>query len=203
MKRNTSTTLSDLTFEDIMSEAEAEYTPASAPRATTHHYRNTDSNRDPHSDVKFSILKNYGKLSNRNGAPSFTLVDWNGYKRYDLRGWNDDYTVPFKGISFSEEELQTLADMLTQYSPTSYSMPKYTSEMGKTTAKIYHVVCELSSSTIRGVTWNKQIAIVDWGYGQKYDFRKWTTDYDRCSKGICLNQGEIDNLLRIADDLVG
>ena len=203
MKRNTSSPLSDLTFEDIMSEAEADYTPASAPRSTESNRRSTSNTRTSNSSVKFNILENYGKLSNRKGAPTFALVDWNGYKRYDLRGWNDDYTVPFKGVSFTDEEFLTVASMLAEYTPKSYSSPKYVSEMGKTKAKIYHVVCELSSATTRGITWNKQVAIVDWGYGQKYDFRKWTTDYDRCSKGICLNQSEIDNLLRIIEDLMG
>lgn len=202
MKRNSSSPLSDLTFEDVMFEAEAEYTPASAPRSADPIRRSAGNNRKTDSSVKFSILENYGKLSNRKGAPSFALVDWNGYKRYDLRGWNEDYTVPFKGISFTDEEFQTLADALANYSSRSYYTPQYTSEMGKTKAKIYHVVCELSSATTKGVTWKKQIAIVDWGYGQKYDFRKWTIEYDRCSKGICLNQSEIDQLLRIISDLV-
>ena len=44
---------------------------------------------------------------------------------------------------------------------------------------------------------NKQVSIIDWGYGRKYDFRKWTEDYDKCSKGICLSQEEVDELISL------
>ena len=55
----------------------------------------------------------------------------------------------------------------------------------------------LSSSVIGGIKWCKQVSIVDWGYGQKYDFRKWTEDYGKCSKGICLSQAEVDELVTL------
>ena len=73
--------------------------------------------------------------------------------------------------------------------------------MGKTNAKIYCSVCKLSSATVRGVTWNKQVSIVDWGYGQKFDFRKWTDGYDKCSKGICLSKDEVEALVSILETL--
>lgn len=154
------------------------------------------------SSVEFSIIKNYGKLSNKKSAATFALVDWNGYERYDLRTWNEDYTTPYKGISFTREEISALCDMLSCYTHQIYSSPKYVCDMGKTKAKIYSNVCKLSSSTVHGVTWNKQVSIVDWGYGQKFDFRKWTQNYDKCGKGICLNKDEVEKLVLILQSLL-
>lgn len=77
------------------------------------------------------------------------------------------------------------------------SKPQREYSKGNVTAKIFDVVGVLSSSTIRGVKWCKQVSIVDWGHGPKYDFRKWTGDYDKCSKGICLSQEEVDELITL------
>ena len=129
------------------------------------------------------------------------MVDWNGYKRYDLRAWNEDYTVPFKGLTLNDEETAALFEALSDYVPKQYSRPLHVIDMGKTKAKVYYVLSELSSATVKDVVWNKQVSIVDWGYGPKYDFRKWTEDYEKCSKGICLNQNEIDSLVGILESL--
>ena len=196
-KQNTLKYLSDVTLEDIMKEADASFihekhSPAQPNTVST-------TTRKPHSGktVTFNILKTYGTLSNRKNAVTFALVDWGGYTRYDLRGWSADYSIPYKGISFTSEELSVLRDSLSSYVFHAYSQPKYVCDMGKTTAKIYHVISQLSSSTLRGVTWNKQVSIVDWGYGQKFDFRKWTNDYDKCGKGICLTKDEVSTLVKL------
>lgn len=186
--------LMGMTFQDLIDEVGAE--PTSSKSLASR------NNRSPRNgSVEFNIIRNFGKLSNRKNAATFALVDWNGYQRYDLRAWNEDYTVPFKGLSFNEEEIIDLLDSLSNYVAKSYSNPLHTIDMGKTKAKVYHTVCELSSSTIKEILWTKMVAIVDWGYGQKYDFRKWTENFERCSKGVCLTQEEVDTLVGILESL--
>ena len=200
-KYNSPSPLSGVTFEEIMSEAEVSSDKANQSISTSGKRSVSRRSERSNSSLQFSIIKNYGKLSKKKSAATFALVDWNGYKRYDLRSWSEDYSTPYKGISFTEEEISVLRDMLSCYTYRSYAKPQYVCDMGKTKAKVFCNVCKLSSSTVRGVTWNKQVSIVDWGYGQKYDFRKWTESYDRCGKGICLSKDEVDELLGILESL--
>lgn len=195
MPKNYSSPLDGLSIEDVIAEVGPESTSDSA------YSSQRGGGRSSSHTAEFTIIKNYGKLSNRKNAPTFALVDWNGYKRYDLRAWNEDYTVPFKGLTLNEEETATLFEALSDYVPKQYSRPLHVIDMGKTKAKVYYVLSELSSATVKDIVWNKQVSIVDWGYGPKYDFRKWTEDYEKCSKGICLNQNEIDSLVGILESL--
>ena len=195
MPKNYSSPLDGLSIEDVIAEVGPESTSDSAYSSQRRGGRSSSHT------AEFTIIKNYGKLSNRKNAPTFALVDWNGYKRYDLRAWNEDYTVPFKGLTLNDEETASLFEALSDYVPKQYSRPLHVIDMGKTKAKVYHVLSELSSATGKDVVWNKQVSIVDWGYGPKYDFRKWTEDYEKCSKGICLNQNEIDSLVGILESL--
>lgn len=184
-KSNTSSPLANVTFEDIMSEEAISSTESKGISTSS---RNS---------IKFSIAKNYGKLSKRKYAATFALVDWDGHSCFDLRCWSDDYSTPYKGITFSKDEVTTLLDILLDYIYVDNSKPQREYSKGNVTAKIFDVVGVLSSSTIRGVKWCKQVSIVDWGHGPKYDFRKWTEDYDKCSKGICLSQEEVDELITL------
>ena len=195
MPKNYSSPLDGLSIEDVIAEVGPESTSDSA------YSSQRGGGRSSSHTAEFTIIKNYGKLSNRKNAPTFALVDWNGYKRYDLRAWNEDYTVPFKGLTLNDEETATLYEALSDYVPKQYSRPLHVIDMGKTKAKVYYVLSELSSATVKDIVWNKQVSIVDWGYGPKYDFRKWTEDYEKCSKGICLNQNEIDSLVGILESL--
>jgi len=198
-KRDNGSLLGGLTFEDLMAEVGTEPTSAgtpSSPSKTT-----TRSNRQSKGSVKFSILHNYGKLSSRKSAASFMFVDWDGFKRYDLRAWNEDYSIPYKGLSFTDEEIRLLKKALSEYSPQRYSEPKSVIDMGKVKVKIYHTICELSPSVIKGVTWTKQVCVADWGYGQKIDFRRWAEKYEKCSKGICLTNEEVKTLVSILSDM--
>lgn len=195
MPKNYSSPLDGLSIEDVIAEVGPESTSDSA------YSSQRGGGRSSSHTAEFTIIKNYGKLSNRKNAPTFALVDWNGYKRYDLRAWNEDYTVPFKGLTLNDEETASLFEALSDYVPKQYSRPLHVIDMGKTKAKVYYVLSELSSATVKDVVWNKQVSIVDWGYGPKYDFRKWTEDYEKCSKGICLNQNEIDSLVGILESL--
>ncbi len=185
--------LSGLTFEDIMAEVGDQ--PTSAQPSYSQHKSANKSTRQSSNSVEFTIIKNFGKLSNRKNAASFTIVNWGGYRRYDLRAWSEDYSVPFKGLSFTEEEIVLLKNALLAYSQQRYTTPLAVVDMGKTKVKIYHTICDLSSSIVKGVTWTKKVSIADWGYGQKFDFRRWSERYEKCSKGICLTGDEISTLV--------
>ena len=187
--------LMNLSFEEVMAEVDSMPTL----KQSYSNRKNTVDRKDSY--LEFSIIQNFGKLSNRKNAATFAIVDWRGYKRYDLRAWNEDYTVPFKGLSFDNSEISVLFEALSNYTPQTYRTPLHTIDMGKTKANVYHTVCELSSSTLKEVLWTKLVTVVDWGYGQKYDFRKWTENFERCSKGICLTQEELDALVEILETL--
>ena len=184
-KNSTSSLLADVTFEDIISEEVISSVETKRSNVST---RNA---------IQFSIVKNYGKLSKKKHAATFAIVDWNGHSCFDLRSWNDDYSIPYRGITFSKDEVTMLLDVLSDYTYSGDNKPKYKYSGVKATAQIFDVVCVLSSSTIRGIRWCKQVSIIDWGYGRKYDFRKCTEDYDKCSKGICLSQEEVDELISL------
>ena len=193
--KETKSLLGGFTFEDLMAEVGSQ--PTSARDYSAQSRDSHKSVRSSNHSVKFTIHHNYGKLSNRKSAASFMLVDWDGYKRYDLRAWNEDYSIPFKGLSFTDEELRLLKKALSAYSYQRYTAPQAVVDMGKVKVKIYHTICELSSSDIKGVTWTKQVCVADWGYGQKVDFRRWTENYEKCSKGICLTVDEVNALASI------
>ncbi len=185
--------LIDVSFEDIM--IEPEIISSDDEQASNKEVKTKKGKDGSASTFDFSILSNYGKVSNKKNSATFTLVEWQGCKRYDLRGWNEDYSVPYKGISFTNEEIMLLKEILSCFTLQHYSQPLHVFKKGKTRAEIYQVVGVLSTSTVQEITWNKQVSIVDWGYGQKFDFRKWTEDYSKCSKGICLTKDEVDVLI--------
>lgn len=151
----------------------------------------------------FAIIENYGKLSERKSAATFALVDWHGNRRYDLRSWSEDYSTPYKGITFTEKEIMRLFNALDEYEFCSNYEVKYLYSSGKAKAKILDSVCMLSTSTERGLAWVKQVNIIDWGFGPKYDFRKWTANFEKCSKGICLTEAEVEKLLVILNAISG
>ena len=188
-KKKSSTLLADVTFEDIMSEEAI---------SSCETGRGKEADR---SSISFSIIKNYGKLSEKKRTATFALVNWNGHNCYDLRRWSNDYSTPYKGITFSKDEIPILFKALSEYTYIGDNEPKHLYSIGNAEAKIFDVVCMLSNSTIRGKKWCKQVCIIDWGYGKKYDFRKWTEDYDKCSKGICLSKEETEELRLLLGDL--
>lgn len=148
--------------------------------------------------IHFNIVQNFGKLSERKNAPVFARVDWNGYIKYDLRTWNDDMTAPFKGITFDDEEIEMLYDDLNQFDFGRISNSvKREFAGGKAKAKFYDRISQLSESRENDATWNKEVNIIDWGYGKKVDFRKWTEDYDKCGKGLCITFEEAEKLVEI------
>lgn len=146
--------------------------------------------------VAFEIVKNYGKLSDKKAAPIFSKINWNGYIRYDLRKWNADMTKPYKGITFNEEEVQLLSN-LKQNKFSIKEVPVIEYSGGKAKAKIYGNILRLDSTIEKNVVWNKEVNIVDWGYGKKVDIRKWTEDYSKCGKGICITIEEFGKMIQL------
>lgn len=112
-KNKTSSLLAGVTFEDIMSEE------VISSGETKH------SNGSSGNAIQFSIVKNYGRLSKKKHAATFAIVDWKGHSYFDLRSWNDDYSIPYKGITFSKDEVTMLLDALSDYTYSDDNKPKY------------------------------------------------------------------------------
>ncbi len=67
------------------------------------------------SEFKFSIEKNIGVISenNKGWKKELNIVKWgDNPPKYDIREWNPDHTRMSKGVTFLEEELVELRDML-------------------------------------------------------------------------------------------
>lgn len=66
-------------------------------------------------EFSFEILEHIGALSEKpNGwCKELTRVSWNGREaKYDIRDWSSDYSKMGKGITFTEEELRSLYNIL-------------------------------------------------------------------------------------------
>lgn len=66
-------------------------------------------------ELKFEITKNIGVLSEsaRGWTKELNMVSWNEREpKYDLREWNPDHTRMGKGITLTEEEVETLKKLL-------------------------------------------------------------------------------------------
>ena len=187
--------LSELSFEDVMEQSESE------SKDLTTSGKNLKSVKK---DIDFFVKHTYGALSDRKMAPVFSLINWNGYDRYDLRTWRNNMSLPGKGITFTDEELENLSEALVRFdfaSPGISEHPKYIYHGSKVTANIYDTICIMSEQTIKGITWKKAVTWVDWNHGIKVDLRKWTADYEKCSKGICISVEELKNLYSIIRSL--
>ena len=105
-------------------------------------------------DKRFTVVEVLGKLSESKTAPIFAVVDWNGYRRYDLRKWNDDMTVPFKGITFTDEEMEIISQLKDAESyDTDVTRAIYRTE--KMQARVYDCIARLAEESVRGETWYK------------------------------------------------
>ena len=66
-------------------------------------------------ELKFEITKNIGVLSEsaRGWTKELNMVSWTEREpKYDLREWNPDHTRMGKGITLTEEEVETLKKLL-------------------------------------------------------------------------------------------
>ena len=67
------------------------------------------------SEFKFEIVENLGILSeNAKGwRKELNLVSWSERDpKYDIREWNPDHTRMSKGITFTDEEVKVLYNLL-------------------------------------------------------------------------------------------
>lgn len=66
-------------------------------------------------DFKFEIIEHYGQLGeNAKGwSKELTKVSWNEREpKYDIRDWSPEYDKMGKGLTFTQEELILLRDVL-------------------------------------------------------------------------------------------
>lgn len=66
-------------------------------------------------ELKFEIINQIGVISTSASGWNVELnrVSWNGNEpKYDVRSWSPDPTKMGKGITFSEEELVALSELL-------------------------------------------------------------------------------------------
>ncbi|WP_099203236.1 YdbC family protein [Miniphocaeibacter massiliensis] len=67
------------------------------------------------SEFKFEIVENIGILSeNAKGwRKELNLVSWSEREaKYDIREWNPDHTRMSKGVTFTEDEMKILLELL-------------------------------------------------------------------------------------------
>ena len=66
-------------------------------------------------DFSFSIEKQIGVISHGKGGRQveLNLVSWGGREaKYDIRSWSPDHQKMGKGITMTQEELKTLAQII-------------------------------------------------------------------------------------------
>ncbi len=67
------------------------------------------------SELKFEIINQIGVISESSKGWQMELnrVSWNGNEpKYDIRSWSPDHEKMGKGITLTEDELVSLADLL-------------------------------------------------------------------------------------------
>ncbi|MBQ9589441.1 MAG: hypothetical protein IJR29_04585 [Butyrivibrio sp.] len=66
-------------------------------------------------ELKFEIINNIGVVSTSSKGWQLELnrVSWNGKEpKYDLRSWSPDHEKMGKGITLTEEDIKSLAELL-------------------------------------------------------------------------------------------
>lgn len=66
----------------------------------------------------------------------------------------------------------------------------------------YNIVKNVGVIPSEGDGWNKEVNIIDWGKGEKYDIRPWSEDHEKMGKGITLTEDEIVGLYNILKTVV-
>lgn len=128
--------------------------------------------------VDFTIIQDYGQLSNRKYPPFFRFVIWNGKRRFDLRSWEG--LRPRKGVTFTETELKVfylaISDFFSTYTDRNTLVRDF--KAGNTTATIHYHIATLSLYERRNITWSKEVNLVSWGVvrEKRIDFRSWAAD---------------------------
>lgn len=68
-------------------------------------------------EIKYEIVKSIGVLSeSANGwKKELNLVSWNDRApKYDIRDWDENHEKMGKGITLSEDEMQTLVELMNE-----------------------------------------------------------------------------------------
>ncbi|WP_138159503.1 YdbC family protein [Peptoniphilus catoniae] len=66
-------------------------------------------------DIKFEIVKHLAVLSEKSTGwtKEVNLVSWNDRNpKYDIREWSPDHTRMSKGLTFTDEEIEILKDVI-------------------------------------------------------------------------------------------
>ena len=66
-------------------------------------------------DYKFEIIREIGVLSESKSGwrKELNLVSWNGGQaKFEIRDWSPDHEKAGKGVTFTEEELKALTELL-------------------------------------------------------------------------------------------
>lgn len=66
-------------------------------------------------EFKFEIMENIGVLSEsaKGWTKELNRVSWNGREpKYDIREWSPDHQKMGKGVTFSEDEIKELKQLL-------------------------------------------------------------------------------------------
>ena len=152
----------------------------------------------------FTLVDIYGILNDGKNPIVFSCVNWGSFlnKRYDLRHWNSDMSIPHKGLTFDENELRTILQYPVEESILSKNeeiVAEYS--QGKSKATIYRNIVLLNMQRLHRAVWKKEINLVDWGKGIKFDFRQWDERYKKCGKGICLSLDEYQLFYKLLQKL--
>lgn len=66
-------------------------------------------------EMKFEIVQHFGVLKERKNGwkKEVNKVSWNDSEpKWDIREWNEDHDKMSKGITFSEDEIKNLIEVL-------------------------------------------------------------------------------------------
>jgi len=181
--------LDDLTLEDVENAYEEKITKKSSYNGD----QNVNQNGYQSNIQQLQLFCEFPKRSN---VLKFSLVKIGNDERYDIRNWYDNGEKPGKGITLTYEEIVKLRDSMQEFDFNTKLFKVRGSYSGDTvSAIIYDRICVLNEYNLRGVKWNKEVSIVDWGYGKKIDFRKWAADYSICGKGVVVSFAEAEEIV--------
>lgn len=68
-------------------------------------------------EFSFEIVEEIGTLSegSKGWSKQINKVSWSGNEpKYDIRDWNEDHTKCGKGITLTEEEAESLSELLSE-----------------------------------------------------------------------------------------
>lgn len=95
----------------------------------------------------YSVKHKYGALSETKNAPLFTLTEWGGHLRYDLRKWAEN-GEPGKGITLTKEELEKLYNALCGFNfDRQYHSEIRQRKIKNSIVTFYCLIAELSTSS--------------------------------------------------------